>query len=281
MSQLKVSVNVSGIAAGATEAIYAGVMPLLSQAVSAVAQQTQQDWKEGVLRAKLWSGERDAYAASITWSMTGPYSAYVSTDYKLAEQIETGRPARDLKKMLDTSQKVRRTKDGRRFLIIPFRHTISSMPAPVKAQAKRLSMSSVMTQGLRPSGEVTTLSPKTGMHASKKQTPYLSNPSTKGASTVVKRDYAWGGRLTSGALKSGGADAAAAKRFAGMVRMNTSTPGGAKSSAYLTFRVMIEGSPGWIVPAQPGQYIAKKVADAMQPKAEAAFAEAVSRTLKG
>jgi hypothetical protein len=279
MSSLKVSVNVSGLAAGATKAVYAGVLPRLSQAVAAVAAQTQQNWQEGVLRAKLWSGERDAYAASITWNMTGPFSAYVSTDYKLAEQIETGRPARDLKKMLDTSQKVRRTKDGRRFLVIPFRHTLNSMPAPVRSMAKGLDASSITAQGLRPAGEVTNLSPKSGMHAAAKQSPYLSSPKTQSAAMVAKRSYQWGGRLMPGAMKAAEVGAADRKRFAGMVRMNTSTPGGAKSSAYMTFRIMIEGSSGWIVPAQPGQYIAKKVADDMQPKAASAFAEAVKRSL--
>jgi hypothetical protein len=183
--------------------------------------------------------------------------------------------------MLDTSEKVRRTKSGKRFLVIPFRHTVGSMPAGVRSQATKMSMSRVMAESQRPAGEITNLSPKSGMHASKKQSAYLSNPVTKSHAMVASRSYQWGSRLTGAALKKGGADAATSKRMAGMVRMNTSTPGGAKSSAYMTFRIMMEGSQGWIIPAQPGQFIAKKVSDAMQPKAEAAFSEAVKLTLKG
>lgn len=262
-------------------------MPLLTQAVSAVAQQTRADWQEGVYRAKLWSGEKDQYAAAISWRMTGQYSAIVETDYKFAQDIETGRPPRDLKKMLDTSQKVRRTKDGRRFLVIPFRHNLSGsgatapvMPPGVASLAKAMASSRVTGQGTRQAGERTHLSPKTGMQPMRKQSAFLSNPSTKAHVMVAKRNYEWGARLTAGAMKQAGVSAADRKRYGGMVRMDTSTPG-KKSSAYLTFRIMMEGSSGWIIPAQPGQYIAKKVADAMQPKAEAAFAEAVKRTIAG
>lgn len=281
MAQFKVHVDLSGVSQSASDIINGQVMPLLSQAVRAVAQQTQSNWQESVLRAKLWSGEKDPYAASISWKMTGSFAAAVSTEYKYAEEIETGRPARNLKKMLDTSDKVRRTTTGKRFLVIPFRHTVGKMPAGVKSMATSMQMSRVIAQSMRPSGEVTNLSPKAGMSPAAKQSAYLSNPVTKSHSAVARRSYEWGGRLKAGALRGAGMDAATTKRYAGMVRMDASTPGGKKSSTYMTFRIMMEGSQGWIVPAQPGLFIAKKVAEAMQPKAEAAFAEAVKRTLTG
>lgn len=259
------------------------VFPLLNQAVRAVAAKTAVDWKTNVQKAKLWSGEKDRYAESIKWEMTGDFSAVVESDYKWAAEIESGRPARDLKKMLDTSAKVRRTEDGRRFLIIPFRHGTpgakSAMPGPVHMLASAMTPSKVVATGQRPSGQVTHLSPKSGMSVSAKQSAFLSNPSTKGASTVSSRSYQWGSSLTKGALKSAGMDAATAKRFAGMVKMDTSTPGGSRSSSYLTFRVMMEGSKGWIVPPKSGLYLAKKAADEMQPKANAAFAQAVKLQL--
>lgn len=287
MSSIKVSLKVAGIGQLANQLVMAEVMPLLTQAVGAVAAQTRVEWQEAVLRAKLWDVERDQYAASITWRMTGPYAAEVSTDYKYAEEIENGRPARDLKKMLNTSEKVRRTKSGKRFLVIPFRHNLSGkgshaavMPSSVAKLAKAMAPSSVTSVGKRSAGEVMHLSPKTGMHRAR-QTPYLYNPQTKAHVMVDKRNYQWGGRLTAGALKAAGLSAEDRKRFAGMVRMNTSTPGGAKSSAMLTFRIMMEGQSGWVIPPQPGQYIAKQVTDAMQPKAEAAFTEAVKKTVTG
>lgn len=271
----------------ATGAINSLVMPLVQQTVRAVAQATAAEWQANVQKAKLWSGEKDAYAASIKWDMTGDFSAVVSTDYKHADEIETGRPAYDLKKMLDTSMKVRLTKGGKRFLVIPFRHNTPGngahaqpMPAGVAAMAKAMEPSHVVKTTKRQAGEVTHLSPKTGMHPAVEQKPYLSSLKNQKAAMVAKRNYAWGGRLTAGQVKAAGLSHAEAKKYAGMVKMDTSTPGGGKSSAYMTFRIMMEGSKGWIVPAKPGQYLAKQTAEAMQPKAEKAFEAAIEATMK-
>lgn len=262
------------------------VFPLLNQAVRAVAQKTASDWQQSVYQAKLWSGEKDKYAQSITWTMTGDFSAEVEATYRYAEEIEKGRPPRDLKRMLDTSLKVRTTEKGKRFLVIPFRHNTpgNDAHAPAMSNAvhdmvKDMASSTITGQSQRPSGEVTTLSPKSGMAPAAKQTPFLSNPKTKNASQVNRNAYAWGDRLTAAALKSAGVMPIEAKYREGMRRFDTSTPGGAKSSQYLTFRIMMEGSTGWIVAAQPGQNIARGVQEAMQPKAQAAFAEAIKRTL--
>lgn len=269
--------------------INARVLPLMNQAVKAIAQATSANWKESVYKAKLWSGEKDAYASSIQYEMTGDFSARVWADYVHAYEIENGRPPRDLKKMLDTSQKVRRTESGKRFLVIPMRHNTpgntahaKAMPESVYGLAKAMTPSRVTATGQRPSGEVTHLSPKSGMHPSANQTPYLSNPKSKQALTVNRNQYAWGGRLTAQMFKNAGMGSAEAKRYAGIVKMDTSTPGGkSKSSSYLTFRIMMEGSKGWVIPAQPGLYIARTVAQSMQPKAEQAFAAAIQKTVSG
>ncbi len=268
--------------------INAQVLPLMNQAVRAIAQATASDWQEGVMRARLWSGEKDAYVKTIKWEMTGDFSAMVSSDYKYVEDIENGRPPRDLKQMLNTSNKVRRTKDGRRFLVIPMRHNTpgqSGLASPMSAAVGRLAgamaPSRILSTGQRPSGERTRLSPGGGMSPMRKQTPFLSNISTKQAQTVSSRNVAWGDRLSRSALKKAGADYTEQRRYAGMVRMETKLPGGKKSSAFLTFRIMMEGGKGWVIPAQPGQHIAQKVSTAMQPKADAAFAAALAKTLKG
>lgn len=294
MAEIKYSISFDlGTKFDFTGIINAQVMPLLSQAVNAVGQQTAINWKEAVYKApKIWSGEKDAYADSITWNFQpGAMSGYVEATYKHAEEIETGRPARDLKKMLNTSLKVRRTKDGgKRFLVIPMRHNTPGngahakpMPAAVHALADQMSQSKVTGAGLRRVGELTALSPQRGMQAlgekRQRRSPFLSNPNTKQASMTARMSYAWGDRLSRAALLQAGASKEEAKRYAGMVRMDTSTPGGAKSSQYMTFRIMMDGQKGWIVPPQPGQFIAKKVVDEMKPKAEAAFAEAVKRTI--
>lgn len=259
------------------------VFPLMNQAVRAIAAQGAADWKARVNSQKLWSVEKDAYVKSIKWKMTGDFSARIESDYKYAADIETGRPSRDLKDMLNTSQKVRRTEDGRRFLVIPFRHNtpkaIGGMPNSVHTLAKAMAPSSITSMGQRQSGEVVRLSPNFGMSKGRPNANYLSNTSTKAANLVASRNYAWGGRLTAAALKNSGADAEMTRRYAGMVKMQTSTPGGAKSSAFMTFRVMMEGSKGWIVPAKSGLFLAQKTAADLQPKASAAFAQAIARQL--
>jgi hypothetical protein len=255
------------------------VLPRITQAVHAIAQQARVNWQEAVMQARIWSGEKIPYVASIKMEMTGALSALVSTDYKYADEIETGRPPRDLKKMLDTSSKVRRTKDGRRFLVIPMRHNTPgsealapAMPTDVYQMAKGLSASSVTGSGTRPSGEVTILSNKRGMRAANTQTPYLSHIKSGGHYLVNKSSYAWGGRLTPAMLQ--GQSKVNQQRYAGMTRFKTSTGG----SSYLTFRIMMEGSPGWVIPAQPGKFLARQVVNSLAPVVGKIITEALKHS---
>lgn len=247
-------------------AIKKNVLPLMSQAVKAVAQQTAINWQQAVHEAKLWSGEKDKYANSITWQMTSDWSAVISTDYEHAQDIESGRPARDLKKMLDYSLKVRQSKTGSRYLYIPFRHNTPSsgahalsMPTQVYNLAKTLTASMIVGMGSRKSG--------TG----------AMDVKTKGHLMVPQAQYSWGERLPAG-LTGKMKPHHKTDIYAGMVRFNTSTSK-AKSSAYITFRTMSDKSQGWIVPAQSGQWILKKVVEDMQPKAQLAFKMAIHKTM--
>lgn len=279
MANFNISIDLSGLEA-IRAVINRTVFPLVNQAINAIAQQTAANWREEVMRAKLWSGEKDAYAASISYQMTSDFSAVVESDYRHASEIENGRPPRDLKRMLDTSLKVRRTLDGARFLIIPFRHNVNAMPAHVYAAARQLDASRIIGQTTRRSGEITGFAMGYGMvPASEKRqrrSPYLTSIASREAVTVNKNVYAWGQRLLPGSI--GPNPRGKADRFAGMVRFDTSTAK-AKSSSYMTFRVMSERSTGWIVPAQPGLNIVKKVVDQMQPLAKEAIEEAFRRTV--
>jgi hypothetical protein len=243
MQEFKISVDISHVLAGIGKIVDQTILPKLSTAVLALAQQTQKDWMEGIERSKLWSGEKAAYGATIHIEMKGPFSALVSSDYKYCEDIENGRPQYDLKRMLQTSAKTRISKAGKKYLIIPFRHNVSSMHKDVYAVAKKLQPSRITGVGTRISA--------TG-------------------ATVPQLKYNWGEKLTDHP-KLG-------PRQAGMYRFDTST-GNKRSSAYLTFRVMAEDSKGWIVPAQPGLKIVGTVTDRLNGGlAEKAFAEALSRS---
>lgn len=256
------------------------VFPLLNQAVRAVAQATMSQWQQNVYQAKLWSGEKDAYAKSISWKMTGDFTAVVTADYKHAQGIETGRGAYDLKQMLNTSTKVRRTEKGKRFLVIPMRHSVKKLEAAgLYDMAKALSESMVTGDGIRPAGEITHLSPSTGMAPSAKQSPYLSSTATKQAMMVPSKSYNWGDKLGKGEMKAAGVSAENRKWAQNMYRFNTSA-GKGQSSEYLSFRMMMEGSTGWVKPAEPGQSIARDTQQQMAPKATLAFQAAIAKQFK-
>lgn len=252
------------------------VFPRLHDAVGTIAQEAAEQWMSDVQNAKLWSKEKEGYIESIRWEFTGDFSAEIRSDYKLAADIETGRPERDLKKMLDTSMKVRRTEDGRRFLIIPFRHntpgndaTAGDMPFGVYQRAREMAKSSITREGMRPSGEVMAMHPRHGMRRSAKQTPFASDPHTRKHYQVASREYQWGDRLQGKDIP---------KRYKGMYRFEASS-GQESRSKYMTFRTMMEGSKGWVVPAKPGLYLARDVADRLRPVAEELFSQAIKLDL--
>lgn len=266
MADFRISIDLSGVMASAGNVVNEQVFPLVAQAVRGIAQQMQANWQEAVMRSKLWSGERDKYASGITWKSTGPFSAVVESAYENDEQIENGRPARDLKQMLQTSQKTRQFANGKKYLIIPFRHNVPGaeggqpMPEHIYAQAFQLDPSRVIGQGTRPA--------------------YLV-PARSGQRQVMRvnqNQYSWGGRLPAG-LAPKKKEFHTTDIYASMVRMDTRTPGGSRYSSYMTFRTMVEGSPKWIVPAQPGLHLAAMVTKNMLPLADKVLTEALRRTL--
>jgi len=266
-SQYQIRIDLSELMGGLGSAINAYVLPTVHQAVKAVASETVYRWKDGVAKAKLWNGEKQAYIESINWLMTSDFEAVVSATYDKAEEIETGRPARDMKKVLDTSLRVRVAKHGKhagqRYLIIPMRHNTPgnialapAMPPDVYKKAKRLDPSVITGTVSRLSG--------TGAIGLKSKKPI----------TVPQQQYAWGGRLAAG-LAPKLKPHHTTDPYAGMVRFKTSA-GGGKSSTYMTFRVMGEWQTDkWIVPAQAGQYIAKKVRDSIALDAPKVFEQAI------
>ena len=241
-------------------------MPSVARAVEQLAIAGQSRWREGVQAVPgLWIGERQAYMASIETRQISAYEWEIVSDYKYSEDIESGRPPRDLKRMLDTSMKVRLTKTGKRYLIIPMRHNTPgnsahapAMPAAIYAEASELKSSRITGHGRRLSG--------TGAHSVTTKQPFK----------VRSRKYAWGGRLSSDLAPK----LAAHHRtdpYAGMVRMKQSTGG----STYMTFRIMMEGSSGWVIPARPGMWIARAVAESLQRSADTDLPQAVIRDLAG
>lgn len=234
------------------------VFPVVTQAVAMVAEEGANQWRSAVKNAKIAPYEKSAYVDSINWKMTGGFSAEISSDYSRANDLERGTPSWDMKKVLQTSQRTRVAKSGKhagqKYLIIPFRHNIPgntahapAMPANVYKAAKQLSTSNIVGKTSRMSG--------TGH-------------------TVPQSVYSWGSRLPPGMMPKAKPHHAT-DLYSGMYRFNSSA-GNGKSSIYLTMRVMGEWSTGWIYPAKPGLFIARDIAEKLQPLLEKSVSKAVS-----
>lgn len=221
----------------------------MAEALEETARSVQGDWQQSIYnQSGMYQPYKDRYALSVKYDVDKTnLTARIYSDDHMAEPFETGEPARDLKRMLNTSEKVRVSKGGKhpsqRYLLIPFKHQTpghiahgSDMPTDVYRQAMALTKSTSTLLSMR----------RSGLNA--------SDVRTRGPLMTMRSSYNWGGRLNGPNIPA---------RQRGMVRMETSS-GKQTSSKYFSFRVMAESSPGWIVPAKPGRFIVKGVANRAQ-----------------
>ena len=255
----------------------ADTFPHLSHAVRMIAAQAHQDWVAYAMGQPLPNGmtvrnRTGEYARSIGTRDTGPFSSDVFTVLPYARIIEEGAPAHDMKRMLDTSYKVRRFKNGKRYLIIPFRHDrFSGLPDEVRDHfnAPGRAASHITGTYERKSGQVAR-----DIHTRKR----IMVPGWR---------YSWGDKLGKGDLAGMGITGAKAKNLLGIYKFANpggAAGGGAKAgthSQYISFRVMVEGSSGWMAKAQPGKFPARCVADQLRPVATAAFEAAMAADIAG
>lgn len=239
--------------------------PAVVGAVQAMANAAILQWKAYAQGEPLPNGQvigirSGTYEGSIQLAQISPFHYRVFSNLPYAEAIESGSPARDMKRMLDSSLKVRHSeKTGKRYLIIPFRWGTPGtvgfggnvMPQVVHDfwKPKSVLRSHTVSFGTRPSG--------TGAYDLKTRKPVL----------VPQASYEFGARLTQKHLGAMGIGTQFKGKnykthpMAGMVNMrNPGGSGGAAHSGHLTFRIMSEDSPGWRAPAIPGKYPAKTVA---------------------
>lgn len=228
----------SGVAADA-EALF----PNQARAVQALAVQAQRRWLEYATGHRpLPSGDTiravsGAYASSIKIHEAGSLKYIIYSDDPKAAFIEEGTQAWDMHKVLQTSDKVRLTKDGRKYLIYPFRHKTSGALGVTMPQE---------TQGwwLTPGRRSSVV---TGHYRERS----VNNPDHR----VTRNTYLWGDRMTRADVGGMGLDPEKEGRnLVGMVRFQNDTDRGGQ---YLTFRVMVEGGRGWRMPSRPGQYPAR------------------------
>ena len=248
-----------------------GDFPTVSRAVSMLAKQAQDLWKSYANGAPLPGGSvihprSGKYVNSIEIRKINAFSAEVYSDLPYARVIEEGCPEYDMKKMLDSSIKVRVSKAGRRYLIIPFR-----WGTPGAEMGNNMSKSvHKWWQGKRERSDIT-------LHTSRPSGTGIYDMRTRRRVTVDAWKYKWGDRLTGETLDQlGHGGTKLGSRMAGMVNFRSpGKRGGSAHSEYMTFRVMSEGSAGWIRPAQPGKWPARTVAEQLKPAMEEALSQAL------
>jgi hypothetical protein len=174
---------------------------------------------------------------------------FLENPISYAESVEKGVRQRDMKEMLPTSKKTRKSKDGTLYLIIPFRHGtpgttgLNAMPPRIHAMAMELSRSKV-----------------TGSHMEKSGTGYM----------VSRSNYKWGSKLSVAQIQSSGGSFKEQNRFQGMYKFRN-----ARHTSYVTFRVMSQKSAGWVIPARPGIWAAKTAVQVAMEDGKGLLAQAL------
>lgn len=249
------------------------LFPHLAFAVQQVAGKVYRQWLGYAQGEPLPSGKitprSGAYLKSIALAQKNDLLWEISSNAPYAGAIEYGSAAYDMKQVLLTSPKVRR-KDGRRYLIIPFRHGTGT------GSGKGISFgANVMTQ------QEHALALKVLHDAPSRVTGVGQRPSGNFPGVMVPNlEYKFGGRLTKKYLQQAGLAPQRVQRLQGMVRFDKplgSAGGGGGHSQYLTFRVMMEGASGWVRPPQPGRFPMKTALDKYRGAADQIFQAAVQQ----
>lgn len=242
----------------ALESLGSDRLPNTAEAVKNSTEAVQQRWVDNSDNA--FKRPTGAYLLGIENGLIYPhnndiYKGAVFNTVPHAAAIEHGMPSYDMKKALYTSSKVKISKKGKRYLIIPFRHgapgaggksaaTLKSMPGNIYQKAKKLPFS-VRTGKIRSANPGGRSLRGVGDQGRRSQ---IAIRSAKNLNKFVMRanPYTW---------KS--------SPYAGMIRTPRGTTGGGH---YMTFRIMHEDSHGWIHPGTPPMRLAEKTANEMNQK---------------
>ena len=257
-------------------ALTQSAFPNLATAVWKVSEDALAQWQAYARGEPLPDGRTigvhgGTYLRSIQLRTINDFSAEVFSELPYASSIEEGAPARDMKRLLGSSWKVRVNKKGKRYLIIPFRHdTPNSVMGNPMPQILHEWWQGAMREESRITDTYDRVSGAVG-----------HDIHTRDRVTVAGWRYRWGSRLDKGTLSNLGITGKDAKRLSGMVNFREQPHGeGARHSRCITFRVMSEDSKGWQAPAREGYWPAKTVAEKLRPVAEDAFRKAIAADLR-
>lgn len=239
------------------EADVADLFPHTLQTIRTLAEAAREHWQALALK-QVPPPWRVAYREAIKIEMqvgdnTLTYSIYV--DHPKAGALERGLPAWDMKKVLQTSKKVRVSRRGHKYLIIPFDWGEPSAIA-VRAQKARNVQEQVATAWIQ-------------------REPLESLVSV---TKTGRRLYSWGDRLTPAEVRELGLDPEKrdeGRNLVGMVLMK-SLPD--RRQYAMTFRTMSEISDpaSWIHPGFPALNLTEQVVRWLESIYPASIREALA-----
>ena len=262
----------------------------LQEAVHTAGDHVTQEWLN--VAAGKFKHSEGGYLRGIVEGIKYPfqgdplyYKIVHTKDY--AKYLEHGYEPFDMKKALQTSDKVRISKDGKRYLVIPFEHgtpgskSKRAMPQEIYSEAKRLKPSVV-------AGKYNEGSVRQAVTLNDAALLRKSNPKR-----VQRNGYEWGEKLT----HVQGAKLEDDSIYKNMVRFETNpnvnrekfdfgkfgykneTSNSMQHSLYMTFRVMMEDSEGWMNPGLKPMRILGETYDNTKQSVEMMLAEATKKDI--
>ena len=277
MSSTTVVVNVSDLIKQTN-----GAMPTeqdIALALSNIGTAAMAEWKRLADRT-LTSTARD-YKAGLRSGVTdsGRTIFLELSGSRVVEQAENGFKGGDMRTWMLKSPKAKTSKDGSKYLVVPFRHGTPGAAKGAGTKARSVNVGNRM--------------PRAVHAAAKKLHGTINNPSGAAGKMGTK----WGGRLHEG---SKGVNKAAHKEIAtrkkpwhamsiykGMVRKEQAdhSKGGSQTSGYTTFRVISSkvrrGPKHWHHPGITGKFLAKKVSKYIDRIAAQAIVDVVNMKTGG
>jgi hypothetical protein len=246
------------------------------------------------------------YVQGILDGVQYPYNndklhLYIENKSPYAYFLEVGVQPFDLKKILETSSKVRVAKDGSRYLIIPFRFGtpgslgLRSMPDNIYNEAKDLRASTIIntaSEGVQQRGGQL----ENPIPASKSQAYVADATGMKfnNPDKTKRNVYSWGDRLTDvgeiyeGMYKFQKNVTLVREQFMQNTplgkftysRAVNKTDNNTAYSNYMNFRVMSENSTGWLHPGIDAMNLAKNTANQAKEPVTQILKEGVMQDLK-
>ena len=266
----------------------------LQEAVQVAGDHVTQTWLN--VAAGKFKHSDGSYAQGIVDGVKYPYQGdplfyKIEHTKDYAKFLEYGFESFDMKKALQTSEKVRISKDGKRYLIIPFEHgtpgskSKREMPQEIYSEAVRLKPSVVSSKYNE--GSIRQASTISDANLLRKNNP----------TRVQRNGYMWGDRLTN--VK--GAELEDSSPYKNMVRFETNpninrekfelgkfgyqhpymnaTSSSTQHSLYMTFRIMSEDSEGWVHPGLRPMGILKETYESTKQSVQSMLAKAAKEDI--